>query len=125
MFFCKLRYNKANMVKVVQLVEKSPVIKERDIFEHIRQAESLERTSVKDMMEHAQMAYQLSQKGGYQRLMLHSLYLVGKAHMRSGNMEEANQALFESFKQVKNTGFVSGSRNPQHIGNLTCVHALL
>ncbi len=104
MFFCKLRYNKANMVKVVQLVEKSPVIKERDIFEHIRQAESLERTSVKDMMEHAQMAYQLSQKGGYQRLMLHSLYLVGKAHMRSGNMEEANQALFESFKQVKNTG---------------------
>ena len=53
MFFCKLRYNKANMVKVVQLVEKSPVIKERDIFEHIRQAESLERTSVKDMMEHA------------------------------------------------------------------------
>jgi tetratricopeptide (TPR) repeat protein len=88
-------------------VGKNIMAKERDIFEHIRLAESLERTSVKDMMEHAQKAYQLSLNGGFQRLMLHSRYLIGKAHMRSGNMEEANQVLFESFKQVKNTGDLS------------------
>lgn len=86
---------------------KNKIVSERDIFEHIRQAESFERTSVKDMMEHAQMAFHLSQKSGYQRLMLHSQFLIGKAHMRLGNMEEANQVLIESFKQVKNTGYLS------------------
>jgi diguanylate cyclase (GGDEF)-like protein len=76
-------------------------ISEKDIFEHIRQAESFERTSVKDMLEHAQTAYRFSQQGGYQRLMLHSRYLIGKAHMRLGNMEEANRVLLESFEQAK------------------------
>ncbi|MBV1709818.1 MAG: diguanylate cyclase [Erysipelothrix sp.] len=76
-------------------------ISEKDIFEHIRQAESFERTSVKDMLEHAQTAYRLSQQGGYQRLMLHSRYLIGKAHMRLGNMEEANRILLESFENAK------------------------
>jgi tetratricopeptide (TPR) repeat protein len=107
MFFDKLRYNIANIVEGVTNLENKSIIKERDIFEHIRQAEALERTSVKDMMEHAQKAYQLSQEGGYQRLMLHSMCLIGKAHMRLGNMEEANQVLFESFKHVKNTGDLS------------------
>lgn len=76
-------------------------ISEKEIFEHIRQAESFERTSVKDMLEHAQTAYRLSQQGGFQRLMLHSRYLIGKAHMRLGNMEEANRVLLESFEQAK------------------------
>jgi diguanylate cyclase (GGDEF)-like protein len=82
-------------------LEKNLKINERDIFEHIRQAESFERTSVKDMMEHAQIAYQLSHQEGYQRLMLHSRFLVGKAHMRLGNMEEANRVLMESFEHAK------------------------
>ncbi|PKM68968.1 MAG: hypothetical protein CVU94_04945 [Firmicutes bacterium HGW-Firmicutes-19] len=82
-------------------MEKNLKINERDIFEHIRQAESFERTSVKDMMEHAQIAYQLSHQEGYQRLMLHSRFLVGKAHMRLGNMEEANRVLMESFEHAK------------------------
>jgi diguanylate cyclase (GGDEF)-like protein len=76
-------------------------ISEKEIFEHIRQAESFERTSVKDMLEHAQTAYRFSQQGAYQRLMLHSRYLIGKAHMRLGNMEEANRVLLESFEQAK------------------------
>jgi diguanylate cyclase (GGDEF)-like protein len=80
---------------------KNTKINESDIFEHIRQAESFERTSVKDMMEHAQAACLLSEEGGFQRLMLHSRYLVGKAHMRLGNMEEANRVLMESFEHAK------------------------
>ncbi|MDP2814586.1 MAG: diguanylate cyclase [Erysipelotrichaceae bacterium] len=83
---------------------KNKIVNERDIFEHIRQAESFERTSVKDMLEHAQMAHQLSQKHGYQRLMLHSQFLIGKAHMRLGNMEEANRVLLDSFEHVKVLG---------------------
>lgn len=80
---------------------KNTKINESDIFEHIRQAESFERTSVKDMMEHAQTAYRLSEQGGYLRLMLHSRFLVGKAHMRLGNMEEANRVLMDSFEHAK------------------------
>lgn len=83
---------------------KNKKVSERDIFEHIRQAESFERTSVKDMLEHAQTAHQLSLKHGYQRLMLHSQFLIGKAHMRLGNMEEANRVLLESFEHVKVLG---------------------
>jgi diguanylate cyclase (GGDEF)-like protein len=86
---------------------KNNKVSERDIFEHIRQAEHFERTSVKDMMEHAQQAYQLSEKGDFQRLMLHSRFLIGKAHMRLGNMEEANRVLLESFERAKHTGELS------------------
>lgn len=84
-------------------MNKNIKITERDIFEHIRQAEASERTSVKEMMDHAQSAYQLSQQGNYHRLMLYSRYLIGRAHMRLGNMDEANQVLLECFNEVKKT----------------------
>ncbi len=102
MFFEKLRYNIKNNED--QTLDKKTKITERDIFEHIRKAEAYERTSVKEMMDHAQSAYQLSQQGNYHRLMLTSRYLIGRAHMRLGNMDEANQVLLECFHDVKNTG---------------------
>ncbi|HBK84549.1 MAG TPA: hypothetical protein DDZ53_00800, partial [Firmicutes bacterium] len=60
------------------------------------QAEDLERIAPAHMLTTAQQAYQLAVAANYGKGIVKSLALIGKAHLRLGNLNEADQFLAQA-----------------------------